>query len=223
MAATETMLAEVEQLQKCLQHNGAGQFFCIAENCPLTGQYVCFQCVSLHTIGGLISYQEIIKTLQDEWNLMISKWDGLIQAKQAFDVSYRPLVVLLDSQFKSQGLSYDDNDTKDIITDFDKVGIASSAAKVLYETKIKELIAKKLIKELLAEKEKLAEFNQTLAKLEYLKDFNIELLYKSFKPAIDKATLPLGTQGLSEQNLRDFFALKVKAIKESISILDQNQ
>jgi hypothetical protein len=53
---------------------------------------------------------------------MITKWDGLIQAKQAFDVSYRPLVVHLDSQYRSQGLSYDGNDRKDIITSFDMVG-----------------------------------------------------------------------------------------------------
>ena len=103
--------------QKCLQHNEPGLFFCIAD-CPLTGQYVCIKCVPLHTIGGVISSQEIIENLQNEWSLMITKCDGLIQAKHAFDVSYRPLVVLLDSQFKSQGLSYDGNDRKDIITDF---------------------------------------------------------------------------------------------------------
>ena len=45
------------------------------------------------------------------------------------------------------------------------VGVTSSAAKEYYEGKIKELITNKLIKELLAEKAKLAEFNQTLAKL----------------------------------------------------------
>ena len=76
---------------------------------------------------------------------------------------------------------------------------------------------------MLGERDKLVEFNQTLAKLEYLQDFNIELIYNSFKPAIDNATLPVGNQGLNEKNIRDFFSLKVKAIKESISILDQGQ
>jgi hypothetical protein len=126
---------------------------------------VCIKCVPLHTIGGVLSCQEIIENLQNEWTFMITKCIGLIQAKQTFDVSYRPLVVILDSQYKSQGLSYDSNDRKDIITDFDKVSSASTAAKEYFDTKVKELIANKKIKELLAEKAKLAEFNQTLAKL----------------------------------------------------------
>ena len=154
---------------------------------------------------------------------MITKWEALIQEKQTFDISYRPLVIILHSQQNSQGLSYDGNDRKDIITGFDMVGVTSSAAKEYYETNIKTLITKKYIKELLAEREKLALFNQTLAMLEYLQGVNIDLIYKSLRPVIDKATLPLETEGLSERNVRDFFTLKVRALKESISILDQSQ
>ena len=59
--------------------------------------------------------------------------------------------------------------------------------------------------------------------LEYLQGVSIDLIYKSLRPVIDKATLPLETEGLSEKNIRDFFTLKVRALKESISILDQSQ